>query len=71
MKVETWPIEQRPDVRITLSWEEAQVLATVCGGIAGPGIGKPPGGQKFTQGLYSKLSDLGLRSQFAFEGHFK
>ncbi len=62
----TVPIQLKPDVVITLSWEEAQILSTVCGGIGGTCPRT-----LFTEKLYFKLSDLGLPSKRQFEGAFK
>ena len=66
MIVTTVPVQTKPDVVITLSWDEAQILATVCGGIGGA---DPK--NRTTENLYYKLSEIGLSSRFEFEGHFK
>ena len=65
MNVTTVPVQLKPEVVITLSWEEAQVLSTVCEGIGGTG---PE--QEITERLYFKLSHLGLKSECRFEGKF-
>ena len=67
MKVETKPIEQKPEIVITLSWEEASVMRTVCGGIGG-------GSQNryFMSSLWRELSDRGVPAhpEFEFSGNF-
>ncbi len=70
MKVETVPVQEKPDVVIKLSWDEAEILSTVCGGIAKSG-GCSHSGQQFTEKLYLRLDDLGIASKFQFTGHFK
>ena len=67
MKVTTVPI-QKPEVVITLSWEEAQILINVCGGIGG---GSNNQGHKFTEELYDQLRNTGFKSQYKFAGKFK
>ncbi|KKL24241.1 hypothetical protein LCGC14_2417290 [marine sediment metagenome] len=55
MKVEMKPIEQNPEVIITLSWEEAKVLRAVCGGTSGIGPGR-----SFLNGLAGGLLSIGI-----------
>lgn len=69
MKVETKPIEQRPEVVITLSWEEAEVLLAVVGNISGWGQGRD-----VTSAIYDGITGLavGLRSATVrFSGSFR
>lgn len=67
MKVTTEPVEQKPNVVITLPWEEARMLRTVVGGISGAGRGR-----KFTSKLYNNLEELGLSldHSISFHGSF-
>ncbi len=66
----TAPVKPLPNVVINLSWDEAQILSTVCGGIAKSG-GCSHSGQQFAEKLYLRLDDLGIASKFQFTGHFR
>ena len=68
MKVTTVSV-QKPDIVITLSWEDAQILSNVCGGISP--ASDHDSGYKFTNILYGKLNGLGLQSQCVFSGKFR
>ena len=57
MKVETKPIEQKPEVVITLSWEEAELLISIIGKISGKG---PV--QHFMNEVYAGLRKLNVES---------
>ena len=67
MKVETKPIEQKPEVVITLSWEEAEVLRAVVGGIYGK-----HNGREFTTKIFDGLRDIGINNdeEISFSGSF-
>ena len=67
MKVETKPIKPKPEVVITLSWEEAEILLAVVGNISGGGVGR-----NVTTALYNKLNNLGvgLHADITFSGSF-
>ncbi len=64
MKVETKPVERKPEVVITLSWEEATILRMVCGGVGGGGKGR-----NFTTRLWRDLANLPIPHNFDFEFH--
>ena len=70
MKVETKPVEQRPEVVITLSWEEAVEFRNICGGISGP----VDGPRRYTQELMGALDGIGCYptpcSTHGFSGHW-
>ena len=63
MKVETKPVEQKPDVVITLSWEEAKKLRAMCGGTGGNGPGR-----SFTGSLQRELSFVGIKFHYGEVG---
>ena len=54
MKAETTP-EQRPNVVITISWWEAEVLRTMLGKITGNGTGRA-----FADELFVTLNNIGV-----------
>ena len=60
--------EQKPDVVITISWEEAEILRTMMGTLVGGGSGRC-----FTDELYDHLGiiDVGTNSSIKFTGRFK
>ena len=65
MKVET-ATTRKPDVIITVLWEEAQVLRSVLGGIYGTSTHR-----SLTNDLYNKLGDLGVNeANINFGGKF-
>ena len=68
MKVTTVPIQQKPEVVITLSWEEAEVLREICGNI-NSSDGR---GRRVTNELHDKFRDVGLRptDEIRFSGRF-
>ena len=67
MKAEKMPMEQ-PDVLITLSWKEAEILQVVVGGIHGASPNRD-----CTDKLHDVLCDLGITevSNVAFSGTFQ
>ncbi len=68
MKVETKPIETKPEVVITLSWEEARILRAVVGSICGMSRGRD-----VTSALYEGLGKEGisLAPSVHFSGRFE
>ena len=69
MKVETVP-EQKPEVSITMSWQEAEILRDMCGGTSSGGLDLE---RDFIHTLNQKLQQIGLRqstSRRRFHGKF-
>ena len=60
--------EQKPDVVITISWREAEILRTMLGRITGIGQGSD-----FASNLFIYLNNVGVRldSSIIFSGEFK
>ena len=69
MRVTTEPVEQKPDIVITLSWREALVLREICGCVLGKGYGR-----EVTNELHQKFGDAGLTNHnycnVSFSGKF-
>ncbi len=67
MKVETVP-KQQPDVVITISWREAQILQGMCWNIGGSGEGRA-----FIDTLSDGLGDIHVEKIFdvSFSGAFR
>lgn len=62
MKIETVST-QEPDVVITLSWKEAELLRAICGGTGGNGPGR-----RFTTEVEDRLASIGISFHYRESG---
>ncbi len=70
MNVTTVPEERKPEVVITMSWQEAEILRDMCGGTSAGCICAE---REFVHTLSQKLQQVGIKqdiSRRGFQGKF-